>query len=124
MTRERFHVSSATSYITEESSQRGDYDRTEEGDEYNTDLSGALAALDSDCWDNVDVRGDGSIIAYPADYQQDYRTGEYEGTTLFIQADTLRNAERAFDLWSARKKERLRRIDARSCATLRESRYY
>jgi hypothetical protein len=88
--------------ITEESAEHGDYDSSEATPTENADFRDALVALDSDCWDNVDVRQDGTIIAYPADYTQNYRTGAYEGSELIINSRKPHWGIRLYDFWSAR----------------------
>jgi hypothetical protein len=82
---ELFTVQRVTEYITQESSERGDYDRVDEGAVEATDFRGALEALRSDCWDTIDQSGD-TLICYPADAHQDMRTGEYDLTQVIVKA--------------------------------------
>ncbi len=49
------------------------------------DFNDALQQLRSQCWDNIDERGDGTVICYPADGSIDYRTGFETRTQLIIQ---------------------------------------
>jgi hypothetical protein len=61
-------------------------DEYDEGTIEPTDLRGALDALNSQCWDNLDAHGDGTIIGYPADSHMNMRTGADESTQLIIKA--------------------------------------
>lgn len=90
--------------ITDESASRGDYASSEPTESEDASLRDALDALDSDCWDTVDVSGDGTIIAYPADYVQSMRTGDYSASELIISARRPEWGVRLYDLWSARKR--------------------
>lgn len=92
--------------ITEESAACGDYASSDPTPTEDADFRSALAALESDCWDNVDVRGDGTIIAYPADYAQNIRTGDYEAAELIIHARRPEWAYRLIDYWSATRRHR------------------
>jgi len=89
--------------ITEESASRGDYATSEPTPETPADLREALDALRSDSWDNIDLTGDGTIIAYPADYTQNTRTGDYEAAELIIHARRPEWADRLLNLYEARK---------------------
>jgi hypothetical protein len=91
--------------ITTESAKRGDYESSEPTETEDADLREALDALDSDCWDNVDLNGVGTIICYPADYSQNYRTGAWEADQLIIHARRPEWAERLLDVWEARNRK-------------------
>ena len=90
--------------ITEESATRGDYASSDPTPEESATFREALDALRSDCWDNIDLHGDGTIIAYPADYVQNVRTGEYEAAELIIHARRPHWADRLLDAYEARKR--------------------
>ena len=62
----------------------------------------ALDALEGGCWDNMDERGDGTIIAYPADMVMDIATGVYESTQLIIKARRPEWADRLIAYYEAR----------------------
>ena len=89
--------------ITEESAAEGDYASSEASPEAPADLRSALDELLGDCWDSIDARGDGTIIAYPADYEMDIRTGEYSAEELIIHARRPEWADRLLNLYEARK---------------------
>jgi len=89
--------------ITEESARIGDYASSEATPVEPADLREALDALMSDCWDSIDERGDGSIIAYPADYVQNLRTGEWEAAELIIHSRRPEWSERLMALYRARR---------------------
>jgi hypothetical protein len=115
--RERFTVKRVTEIITFHRLPDGDTGHEIEYDEGDTEpacLNDALGALEWGCWDSVDCRGDGSIIAYPADRSIDYRTGIEEGKQVIIHADTPENAVRLVDLYDARRKAK----DARRAVAL------
>ena len=48
------------------------------------DVEDAVKALKSDYWDSLDIRDD-TVICYPADSTQNYRTGAYERTQVIIK---------------------------------------
>jgi hypothetical protein len=93
--------------ITEESASRGEPSSSEATPIEPATFREALDALDSDCWDNIDERGDGTIIAYPADYVQDIRTGDYSASELIIRARRPEWAARLVDCY--RKGEAMKR---------------
>src|SRR3954451_1927468 len=64
-------------------------------------LTEAIDALCSDCWDNVDVSGykaESTLMLYPADWQQDFRTGEVTHTDIAITGAT-KNINRLYNLY-------------------------
>lgn len=63
----------------------------------------ALDALEGGCWDNLDVHGDGTLIAYPADMTMDPATGSYESTQLIVKARRADWLDRLLDVYEARK---------------------
>ena len=67
----------------------------------------ALDALESDCWDNIDERGDGTLICYPADSRMDPRTGAYEQTQVIVKARRPEWTTRLVDCYRARNLESL-----------------
>jgi len=87
--------------ITDESASRGDYASSAATPTESADLREALAALESDCWDNIDERDDGTIICYPADYAQNTRTGDWEADELIITARRPEWATRLLDYYRA-----------------------
>lgn len=88
--------------ITDESAARGDYASSDVSPEVPATLREALDALLAGCWDNLDGRAD-SIVAYPADYHQDFRTGDYSASELIVSGDP-RNIARLLDLYDARRR--------------------
>lgn len=90
--------------ITDESASHGDYASSEPTETQPVTFREALAALNSDCWDNVDTGRDGTIIAYPADYVQDFRTGDYSASELIIHARRPEWAYRLVDYWSTHRR--------------------
>lgn len=90
--------------ITEESSEGGDYASSEATPAEDATFREALDALLGGCWDNIDSTRDGTIIAYPADYNQNYRTGAYEGSELIITAKHPHHAERLLDCYSTKRR--------------------
>jgi hypothetical protein len=88
--------------ITEESAADGDYASSEPTEVEETDFRGALDALESDCWDSIDERGDGTVICYPADYAQDFRTGDWEASELILKARRPEWADRLMAVYCAR----------------------
>lgn len=111
MSRERFELVTVTNVITEESAAVGDYASTDQSEPTQVDLRGAVDALMSDHWDNIDAR-DVDVIAYPADYVQDYRTGAYAADTLIVRADSPANLERLMSCYAAARVAERARIDA------------
>jgi hypothetical protein len=96
-----FTLYRVTNVISEESSKRGDYESSEATEPTGADFRETLDALNSDCWDNIDQRGDGTIICYPADYSQDIQTGDYEADTLIIKARRSEWADRLLSFYRA-----------------------
>ena len=90
--------------ITEESASQGDYASSDPTPEEPATLREAVDALNSDCWDHIDERGDGTIIAYPADYSQDMYSGEWEASDLIIKARRPEWAERLMACYHASRK--------------------
>ena len=88
--------------ISEESASRGDYASSDASVEAPATLREALDALLDGCWDNVDAHAD-AVIAYPADYDQNYRTGEWSATQVVIHG-APRQIARLLDLYDARKR--------------------
>lgn len=86
-------------FIVRRMTERLDYEAADselvDDETVETDLRGAIDALDSDCWDNVDERGD-EVLLYPADHHQDMRTGEVTGTTVAISG---RHVDRLMRYW-------------------------
>jgi hypothetical protein len=76
-------------------------DEYDEGTVEPADLRAALDALNREYWDDIDLRGDGTIIAYPADMHQDIRTGVYESTQVIIKARRPEWADRLIALHEA-----------------------
>jgi len=97
--RERFELVEVENVITEESAREGDYASSEATEPVMIDLRTAVDAMLNGCWDNVDARGDGTIILYPADYSQNMRMGDWEGTELILRADSPMNGERLYACW-------------------------
>jgi len=87
--------------ITDESASRGDYASSDPTPKEPATLREAIEALQSDCWDNIDMTRDGTIIAYPADYSQNIHTGEWEAAELIIHARRPEWAERLLDAYNA-----------------------
>lgn len=85
--------------ITDESAAVGAYASSEPTDTTDTDLRGALDALESDCLDNIEQSRDGTIICYPADYHQNMRTGDYEASELIIHTRHAHWADRLLSLY-------------------------
>lgn len=96
--------------ITEESSRRGDYASSDVTETEPASLREALAALESDCWDNIDLRGDGTIIAYPADYVQDLHTGDYSASELIIHSRRPEWSDRLLNVWETRRRAQGMRV--------------
>lgn len=86
--------------ITDESARRGDVATSEASDPEPVTFREALEALRGGVWDNLDARAS-EVIAYPADWRQDFRTGEYAAETLVIRADDPRNLERLLAAFEA-----------------------
>ena len=80
-----------------------DEETYDEHPQKKADLREAIDALESNCWDNVDARGDGTIICYPADHPMNMRTGAYEGFQIIVKADKPHNANRLMDLYESRR---------------------
>lgn len=82
--RNRFTVQEIERIITFHG-EDGEYDNIyNEGRIAPSDLEDAINALESNCWDNIDERED-TVICYPADSHQNYRTGDYESTQIIIK---------------------------------------
>ena len=100
MRKQPFTVQSVEQVIT-----FGEYDSHAieyiEGEHVPTDLRGALDALRSQCWDSLDVCGDGTVIAYPADSHMNMRTGQDEQTQVIIKARRMHWIERLVALHEA-----------------------
>lgn len=109
--RARFELYRVTNVISEESSRRGDYASSEASDTVTVDLREAVDALLGDYWDNLDERED-TVIAYPADYVQDYRTGDWSADQLIIRADNPANLERLMACYHAARAAERARVDA------------
>lgn len=84
--RPKFSIATISQTITDESAARGDYAISEMSEFESADFREALDALRCGCWDNVDWRAS-EVIAYPADYEQNIRTGAYEADTLVIRTE-------------------------------------
>jgi hypothetical protein len=102
----KFTLYTVENVITEESAAHGDYASSDATEEHGASLREVIEALESDCWDNIDERSDGTIICYPADYVQNYRTGEWSAEELIIHARRPEWADRAMALYDARRKAR------------------
>ena len=100
-----FAIATIEEVITEESSRSGDVASSDMSPDTPCGVREALADLLDGCWDHVDWR-DSEVIAYPADWHQNYRTGDYEATTLVVRASDPRNLERLARLYDARKGSR------------------
>lgn len=84
--------------ITDESAAVGDVASSDMSDAEPVSFRDALDALKQGCWDNVDWRAT-EVIAYPADWHQDMRTGDYDADTLVIRGPEhqLARLARAYD---------------------------
>lgn len=85
-------------------------------------LRDALDALESQCWDDIDDRGDGTLILYPADGSLNYRTGEEIRETVIIKGSE-RNVRRLVRCYAGqrssdpvRRAEEIVRAEARTIA--------
>jgi len=78
-------------------------DTCDEGPVVPSDLRAAFEAMQSQYWDSVDQRDDGTIILYPADSRQDMFTGAYESTQVIIKARRPEWADRLVALYEARR---------------------
>lgn len=87
-----FEVTYVVETVTEESAREGDVASSDVGLPESVDVRGALDALESQCWDLVDDRGDGTVILYPADSTQDMRSGDWESTQVIIEGDAWKVA--------------------------------
>lgn len=90
----------------------GSDDYTDETEDMGTvpaDLRAVLDALDSQCWDSIDISDDRTIL-YPADSDQDMTTGAWIQTQIVIRGN-VRNIERALDVWRSRRDARRIGID-------------
>lgn len=87
MARELFELTYVLETITEESATEGDVASRDVDGPTAVDVREAIDALESQCWDSVDDRGDGTVICYPADSHQDLRTGEWESTQVILTGD-------------------------------------
>lgn len=82
-----------------------DYDAADssltDSDECMGDLTEAIDAMVSDCWDNVEMstyRAESTLMLYPADWQQDMHSGEVTHTDVAISGAT-KNIERLYNLY-------------------------
>ena len=82
-----FELTYVVETITDESAAEGDVASRDVDGPESVDVRGAIDALESQCWDSVDDRGDGTVICYPADSTQDYRTGDWESTQVILKGD-------------------------------------
>jgi len=80
----RFTLHWIEEVITDESAANGEAASSKMDEGESVDLREAIDALRNGCWDNVDVRP-AELIAYPADWRMDMRTGDYEASTLVIK---------------------------------------
>lgn len=106
-----FTLTEIENTITEESAEHGDYASTDVGEAEPVDFRQALDALLNGCWDTVDLDGHGQIIAYPADYDQDSRTGEWSGTTVVITPRVVEHGERLLEVWASTAAQRREGLD-------------
>lgn len=68
----------------------GEDDYTDEDDPGKVEpanLREALDALRSQCWDDMDNHGDGTLVLFPADQRMNAQTGAYESTHLIVKGE-------------------------------------
>lgn len=80
-----YYIATIAETITEESAAHGDVASSELSDDSPATLREALDVLQQGCWDSIDWRHN-ELIAYPADWHQDFRTGDHDAETLVIRA--------------------------------------
>lgn len=88
-------------------------DSYDSGPVVDTDsLRSILSELERECWDNIDERGDGTVICYPSDSSQDMVTGINTRNQLIIKAKHPHQLDKLMEIYrEQRKRKRAKHLD-------------
>lgn len=80
-----FTYATISQTYTDESIENAESATSEMSEDAPVSFRGALNMLRDGCWDNLDWRAE-EVICYPADWHQDFGTGEWDSETLVIRS--------------------------------------